>query len=71
MTTTTTTPRPVETAMEKYARQTRNAAVTIAIVVCVVLGVTLVASISLGVAISHINQPTSNCLSTGGTNPAC
>lgn len=69
--TTTTTPKPTETVMEKYARETRNAVRTIMIIMLIGLVVGLIGSISIGVAISHINQPASNCLTTGGTNPAC
>jgi ABC-type Fe3+ transport system permease subunit len=60
----------------KYLRETRNAAVFIAIVAGIVCVLALVGSIVVGVQLSHLNAnltsgsgAASTCMSEGGTDP--
>jgi hypothetical protein len=74
-------PRIAETDEHKFMRQTRNAVVTLAVIA--VLGV-IGSLISIIVAIAAVNHeanvlsnngtspnPSSTCLSQGGTDPSC
>lgn len=72
--------RPGEDAITKYARQTRNAAVTLAVLACVAALITLIAAVVAVSAINRVgktfqngfgNAGGSNCVSQGGTNPNC
>lgn len=69
-----------ETLEQKYLRQTRTAAVFIAVVVGVVCALALVAAIIAGVQLAKMNTELNNlngtaanssCLSQGGNNPGC
>jgi hypothetical protein len=73
--------RPGEDEATRYARQTRNAVVTLAVLACIAALITLIAAV---VAVSAINQVSrnlhngfgnisgnGNCLSQGGNNPTC
>ena len=64
----------------RYARQTRNATVFIAVCVAVFTVLALVGVIIAGVQISKVNSQlsqlnggvtSSNCVSQGGTDPSC
>jgi hypothetical protein len=75
-----TAARPDETIEQRYARETRNAAVFIAVVVGIVATLSLIATIIVGVQLSKLNSDlnnsgggstSSNCLSQGGTDPSC
>jgi hypothetical protein len=72
---TATTTRPAaETNLERYARQTRTAAVFIAWVVALWLAVSVIGGIAVAVHVHEVNvqnQNGTNCLSTGGNNPNC
>jgi hypothetical protein len=75
-----TAARPAEPIELKYMRETRNAAVFIAVVVGIVAALSLIATIIVGVQLSKLNSDlnnvgggsnSSNCLSQGGTDPNC
>lgn len=71
--------RAAETPELKYMRETRNAAVFIAVIVGIVATLSLIATIIVGVQLSNLDHDlnsigggsTSNCLSQGGTDPSC
>jgi hypothetical protein len=72
------TPPPEEPPELRYARQTRNSAVFIAVLAGIAAVVILIGVIIVGVqlrSLSNIVNGTStsgsNCLSQGGTNPYC
>ena len=73
----TSTVSSAETPELKYMRETRNAAVFIAVVVGIVATLSLIATIIVGVQLSKLNNSisgggtSSNCLSQGGTDPSC
>jgi hypothetical protein len=73
--------RAGEDAITRYARQTRNAAVTLAVLACVAALITVIATVLAVSAINRVSKNlqggvgnisgSSNCLSQGGTNPNC
>jgi hypothetical protein len=72
------TPSPKEPPELRYARQTRNAAVFIAVLAGIAAATTLIGVIIMGVELHSLSNivigPStsgSNCLSQGGTNPNC
>ena len=67
---------PAESPEMRYLRQTRNAAVFVAVVVGIVLALNLIVGIYLGSQLSKLNSAvngggSSNCMSLGGTDPSC
>jgi hypothetical protein len=67
---------PGETKAEMYARQTRNAVVTIAWIVGILAALTLIGAIIQAHAINNLNNQlngggSSNCLSQGGSDINC
>jgi hypothetical protein len=71
--------KPPETIEQRYLRETRNAAVFIAVVVGIVAMLSLIAVIVVGVQLGKVDKQltnlngsaTSNCMSQGGTDPTC
>ena len=73
--------RLAEPKMEMYARQTRNATVTIAVFVVVSALMSVIVGILVAIAAAHFNaaynqggfggSSNSNCLSQGGSDPSC
>jgi len=75
--------QPDADLMETYARQTRNATVTIAVCTVFFTAISIIAGILVAIAAAHINSAynqgyftggtssTSNCMSQGGTDPSC
>jgi hypothetical protein len=61
--------------MATYARQTRNAVVTMAWIVGLVFALSVIGAIIVGVELgkvsSDVNTYVSNCASQGGTNQSC
>ena len=72
------TPSPKEPPELRYARQTRNAAVFIAVLAGIAAATTLIGVIIMGVELHSLSNTVngsstsgSNCTSQGGTNPNC
>jgi sensor histidine kinase regulating citrate/malate metabolism len=57
--------KPIETSMEKYARQSRNAVVTMAVIMVLGVLVGLILAAVIAVGISHENANLNNFGSTG------
>jgi hypothetical protein len=63
----------------RYARQTRNAVVTLAVIAVLGIVGSLIAGIVVAVSVVHLNNAvnngggssSSNCMSQGGTDPSC
>ena len=67
---------PAESPEMRYLRQTRNAAVFVAVAVGVVLALNLIVGIYVGTQLRKLNSAvngggSSNCMSQGGTDPTC
>jgi hypothetical protein len=80
----TKVPHANEPVLERYARQTRNATVTLAWIVGVLAAISLIGAIVTAAAINNLNNQlqnainggggttsNSNCVSQGGTDPTC
>jgi hypothetical protein len=63
-------PSPEPDAL-RYARQTRNAVVTIAVIVAVAVLASVITGIADAVAIHHIAKVVTYCQSAGGIIPGC
>lgn len=73
---------PDANLMETYARQTRNATVTIVVCTVFFTAISIIAGILVAIAAAHFNSlfsngsfggtsSTSNCMSQGSTDPSC